>query len=298
MVTHHLEKVKEHFNRNDLNINLIVGMTPLSGISEPHHKNFVKLARDRASFNCSYIKPLSTPIHTKIYIWLSGGKPQTAFLTSANYTINAFRRRQDEAATECDAVEAYAYYQAKIPDSFYCTCDEATGLIRKENDGRFSAVAERSDDRQQQVTAANNIKSVELPLFSVKNGKMHIRSGLNWGQRDGREPNQAYIPVPSDIAQSGFFPPRGDHFSVLTDDGCPFVCVVAQDKNKAIETPNNNSEMGEYFRRKLGVPLGNPVALADLDRYGNRYVKFTKIDDEEYYMEYNPSLPRHSLDDR
>ena len=149
-----------------------------------------------------------------------------------------------------------------------------------------------SEDEQVILSSDINkegIDWVKLPLYSERDGKMHTHSGLNWGQREAREPNQAYIPIPAKIQKSCFFPPRGQYFSVLTDDGFPFVCVVAQDKGKALHTTNNNSEFGEYFRRRLGVPLGAPITLDDLDRFGNRYVKFTKINEEEYYMEFNPS---------
>lgn len=68
------------------------------------------------------------------------------------------------------------------------------------------------------------------------------------------------------------------------------MCVVAQDEGKAIETTYNNSEFGEYFRNKLGLELGTKVELEDLDKFGSRYVKFTKIDEEEYYMEYERGI--------
>ncbi|GAB7140324.1 NgoFVII family restriction endonuclease [Deferribacterales bacterium RsTz2092] len=280
MAVHHLSAVEETFDRDTLKINLIIGMTPLSGISKPHHKNFVKLAENRPDFVCSYIEQNSAPIHTKLYTWLNNGKPEIAFLTSANYTLNAFRQLQDEVATECNPEEAFEYYNSKIAHSSYCTCPEVTDLVVEAGTKTYEI-----PEVEHEATKTNG-EMVKLPLFSERTGKIHNHAGLNWGQRDGREPNQAYIPIPSNIARSGFFPPRGEHFSVLTDDGIPFVCAVAQQNDKAIHTSNNNSEFGEYFRRKLNVPLGKPISLANLDRYGNRYVSFTKINEEEYYMEF------------
>lgn len=292
MGAHQLDAIKERFDRQDVHINLIVGMTPsLSGISKPHHKNFVKLVGEKEIFNCSYLKATAKPTHTKLYCWLKNGVPQEAFLSSANYTLNAFKRFQDEIATECNPIEAYNYYNSKIPHSLYCTCDEANEMVRNS----ISKISlDIASENEQAITDVNidkeGIDWVKLPLFSERDKQIHEHSGLNWGQRDGREPNQAYIPIPAKIQKSGFFPPRGQYFSVLTDDGFPFVCVVAQENGKALHTTNNNSEFGEYFRQKLGVPLGNPVTLADLDKFGSRYVKFTKINEEEYYMEFNPSV--------
>ena len=57
----------------------------------------------------------------------------------------------------------------------------------------------------------------------ARGGETGRRSGLNWGQRDGREPNQAYIPLPASVARSGFFPLNRRQFSVLTDDGIQLI---------------------------------------------------------------------------
>lgn len=292
MVVHNLLEIEERFDKKDLKIQLIIGMTPtVSGISKTHHKNFTKLANNRRNFVCSYIKPDANPIHTKLYTWLKNGIPEKAFLASANYTINAFKKEQDEIATECDPRQALEYFNSKIPLSLYCTCDEAEEMVREDvvRQNRI-IVRENSNDDQQPVIVGSGIEGqdwVMLPLFSERENRIHEHSGLNWGQRDGRNPNQAYIPVPVNVRNANFFPPRGQPFSVLTSDGFPFVCVIAQDGGKAIHTTNNNSEIGEYFRRRLGVPLGTPITLGDLDKFGNRYVKFTKINEEEYYMEFN-----------
>lgn len=286
MVAHHLEAVKNVHEIEDLKIKLIIGMTPY-GLSKPHHENFVKMVNESGDlFECSYINSASFPVHTKLYTWLKNGIPQQAFLASANYTLTAFKRPQDELACICNPKEAFEYYNSKIDNSLYCTCDEASSLvIERKMPYMQIPQADTLKDTSDSVVA----ETVKLPLFSERDNKVPERSGLNWGQREGRDKNQAYIAVPSKIAKSGFFPPRGEQFSVLTEDGFPFICVIAQDGDKAIHTPNNNSELGEYFRRRLGVSLGAPVSLEDLDRFGNRYVTFTKIDEEEYYMEYSPA---------
>jgi hypothetical protein len=94
----------------------------------------------------------------------------------------------------------------------------------------------------------------------ARGGETGTHSGLNWGQRDGREPNQAYISLPAEAARSGFFPLDGNpsgkhnpHFSVLTDDGINLILRVEQQNNKAITTPLNNSLIGEYFRNRIGA---------------------------------------------
>lgn len=286
MAVHHMQEVEKLFEKN-FKISLLIGMTPSNaGISKPHHKNFIKLVEESTTFSCSYLNAEANPTHSKLYTWLKNGEPQVAFLSSANYTLNAFRRQQDEIATACDPQEAYSYFKSKTLLSLYCTCPDAEDLVR--DDSMHIEARGNSADEQRipEDLSKEGIDWVKLPLFSERQNRIHEHGGLNWGQRGGREPNQAYIPVPVSVSNSGFFPPRGEQFSVLTSDGFPFVCVIAQDGGKAIHTTNNNSELGEYFRRRLGVPLGAPITLDDLDRFGNRYVKFTKINEEEYYMEF------------
>ena len=278
MVTHHLSAVKEKYKPDGISINLIVGMVYAERISKTHHLNFKKLAEEQEGFKCSYnIK--EPAIHSKIYIWLKNEEPQRAFVTSANYSIQAFIKNQDEIATECDPKEAFDYYNSVVSSSIYCTHNGAEDFISVDNIHRVSGENQVTEEK-------NSYNKVELPLYCVRNNKIHSRSGLNWGQRPGRDKNQAYIPVPATIAKTDFFPPPKVQFCVLTDDGIPLICVRAQDSAKAIHTTYNNSELGLYFRKKLGLQSGEFVKLDDLDRYGNRHVIFHKLNEDEYYMEF------------
>ena len=93
--------------------------------------------------------------------------------------------------------------------------------------------------------------------------------------------------VPISIARAGFFPSRATEFTVLTDDRLSFIAVTAQDGNKAIETPDGNHILGEYFRLRLGVPLGDLVTRQQLDAYGRHDIEFCKLDDETFLMDFS-----------
>ena len=280
MAMHHLKNISEH-----VKVDLIVGMTPKEGIYDIHHKNFVDMMDNelKERFICSYLPETEYSVHSKIYVWLKQGKPIKAFCGSPNYTINAFKRKQIETITECNPDDALDFYKKLEAKSLYCNHQDASALCTKRV--KYQPILDGSFQKIKEID--NNLETVSLPLYSKQGGgRMHETSGLNWGQRDGREPNQAYIPIPSKIVKSKFFPPRGEHFSVLTEEGSPLICVIAQDGDKAIHTPHNNSIIGIYFRQKLGVPLGQKVTLEDLDRFGNREVTFTKLDSEDYLMEF------------
>lgn len=107
--------------------------------------------------------------------------------------------------------------------------------------------------------------------------------------RDGREPNQAYIPLKTEICNTDFFPPTGQHFTINTDDRKILVCSRAQQNGKAIHTPHNNSQIGEYFRNRLNVTNGELVTMNDLMNYGRTDINFYKVDEENYFMDFSVS---------
>jgi hypothetical protein len=117
--------------------------------------------------------------------------------------------------------------------------------------------------------------------------RMPRSSGLNWGQRLGREQNQAYLAIPSEVQRSGFFPDVGVEFTLETDDGESWICARRQAKGKAIHTIADNSILGRYFRGRLGVDVGDAVVLAHLTRYGRLSVDIYKINDQTYFMDFS-----------
>ena len=135
-------------------------------------------------------------------------------------------------------------------------------------------------------------ESVSLPLTSRIKGEEVVpqKSGLNWGQRPGRDENQAYLAVPAYIQRSGFFPDRGEPFIVECDDGEVLKCVRSQDNGKAIETTGNNAILGIYFRKRLGVRPGYLVTIDHLYRYGRISVDIRYINDYKYYLDFSTLL--------
>jgi len=290
MAFRHLSELRDI--TSDISIDLIVGMAPTDGVSYSNHEAFKKLVNEdfNGILNCSYVcrKP---PVHSKLYIWEQDGDLTHAFIGSANYTQNAFiANKNREICAECDPFKAFDYFKSLIDDTFYCNHNDIENevLIYKDRNRPY---------RREPITPSDiidndfeidesNTEHVCISLLDPE-GNLPTRSGLNWGQREGREPNQAYIRVPAKIAKTDFFPPRTVHFTLHTDDGKILICSRAQDGDKAIHTPHNNSLIGEYFRNRLGVANGQMVRLEDLIEYGRTDVNFYKLDDETYYMDFS-----------
>lgn len=133
-----------------------------------------------------------------------------------------------------------------------------------------------------------NPKKVRLSLLD-RSDKIHRKSGLNWGQREGRNPNQAYIPVPAKIHRKypDFFPDKGKKFRLATDDGKLFTASIAQQGGKAIEIPEDNSSLGIYFRKRIGKKLGEFVEKEDLDQYGRTNVDIMRLNEQTFIMDFS-----------
>jgi len=294
MAFSHLNTI--HEINSDISINLIIGMSSQDGLSESNHRGFKNLMENEfpETFKCSYTTNLPS-VHSKVYVWCKNNLPLKAFLGSANYTQMAFlkSRIRKEAMTDCSAEKGLNYFNTLTENTIYCTHIDTENLINIYNDKNYRHIKSKKkegetsqDDILTPKSAIEGLEHVRVSLIT-RQGKVPDRSGLNWGQRPGREPNQAYLSLSSSVYKTDFFPDRTTHFTVCTDDNKILICTRAQQNSKAIQTPHNNSLIGEYFRRRLGLKSGVKVTIDDLLRYGRTDIDFYKIDNETYFMDFS-----------
>lgn len=274
-----------HKTASPIRIKLIVGMVPFDNLSVSIHEGFLQIVRSAlphevVSIRCSYV--IDNPAeHSNLYIWSKSGTPMYAYMGSASFVQSSFvGNHRRELMMQCDPNEAMHYFQSVEGRTVYCNHAEIEEYIILRPSHPVL------DLECNLVDQIDKYDAVTLSLIT-KNGEPGTRSGLNWGQRKGREPNQAYIPLPSAVAKSGFFPLEKRHFTAITDDRHQLTLRVEQQNNKAITTPVRNSDLGEYFRNRLGLQNGAYITKADLDRYGRTDVKFVKLDEETYYMDFS-----------
>ena len=279
-----------HKTRTPLKISLIVGMIPFDGISVNIHEGFLQIIRSELPqeierLECSYIYD-DPSVHSNLFIWAKDGTPIRAFAGSAYFVQSSFvGHHRQESMMECDPAEAMNYFQSLIGRSIYANHAEieehvlinpSHPVLDRENSLLFGIDA----------LEAQGYPVARLSLVT-HTGETGQRSGLNWGQRPNRNPNEAYISLPARIAKSGFFPLEKRHFTAITDDRHQLILRIEQQNNKAITTPARNSDLGEYFRSRLGLANGAYVDRAALDRYGRTDVAFVKLDEETYYMDFS-----------
>ena len=276
MLSHHLAELNE--SGGNPMIDLTIGMASVDGIASAQHNAYQRFnERSDQNVRCRYYTKNSS-VHAKVYVWSRLKQPVVAFAGSANYTHSGFRRgNRIEVMTEVSADSAYEFCRKIHGGSQLCLAESIYELIQVHaptTSIRSSIEVPRAGD------------SVRLSFLIKETNETPKRSGLNWGQRPDRQPNEAYIPIPSDIYKTGFFPPIGERFIVQTDDHETMEFVRAQSNGKALHTPESNSLMGLYFRSRLGVPSGEYVTLEHLVQYGRTDVKFIKIDEETYFMDF------------
>lgn len=289
MVNDHIERVAKETGKS-ISIRLVVGMAGKDGISKANHLAFQRLSTIDfpSQFECHYVSTLP-PVHSKVYVWLKEDVPIEAFVGSPNYSQNAFSS-QAEAAVSSDPAQGLEYFKKILKGALKCSDSKANKLL-----GLYCPAVRPSPLGGQSVSSLGMKAGIPnlslLPKvcvsFLARDGSLPQISGLNWGQRTGREPNQAYLRLPSSVYRESFFPSIGKHFTVLTDDNEVLYCVRAQQNGKAIHTYQNNSQLGLYFRRRLKLEAGVPVQKSDLVRYGRDDVCFYKIDDETFFMDFS-----------
>lgn len=266
---------------DDISIELVVESVLDDGIDENSHKGFIELQREypansgKTSFTCSYLcdNPKSK---TNRYIWLYDEEPIQAFACSYDFTQTSLLRTCRGFVENCAATDAYGLFREMLNQTIYCNHAEVDDyIIVKSKDSALSS------------NEYSNLESCTLPLITERTGEPGTRSGLNWGQRNNRNRNEAYIPLPREVSKSGFFPLNKQHFLVTTDDRHTLLLRVEQQNDKAITTPSSNALLGEYFRNRLGLANGDYISGVHLKDYGRTDVTFYKIDDEQYYMDFS-----------
>jgi len=284
MAMRHIEYAK--ISEKKIAIRLIVGMCPQDGIERKNHIAFKNLQTQfDVDFKCNYVVS-NPPVHSKVYAWHKDNQPIMGLIGSANYTQNAFSASMREVLSlECPK-ECFAYYNNLLGETVNCAEEGIPDMINI-FDRKIVSQETEQETQTAETFHISGLPKETLSLLDSGTGETPERSGINWGQRPGRDSNQAYINIPAEIGRSGFFPDRSEVFTVVTDDDKQLICVRAQDGGKGLHTTLKNSLLGEYFRFRLGLKNGEFVTTKHLLKYGRTDVDFYKIDNENYFMDFS-----------
>ena len=290
MISRHIEALHEA-GVGSVEIDVTAGMSGSEGIPEFVLSGLQALPRNlkNVRLNSSLALPGSS-FNSKIYVWSDNSGPSQAWIGSANYTQVGFglaenRKTHSEVLVEVDADSAWA--------EILRLCENTIAPNHPDVRQRLEVTQATSLSEKSLIVAPETTEdSVIIPLVQTQKnaGEVHPKSALNWGQRPGRIPSQAYLPIPSRVRAKKFFPPIGEHFQVVTPEGKSFICTVAQAGGKAIHTPFDNSLLGIYFRERLGLAHDAYVSTDDLRRFGSNGVEFSKVNHGLYTMDFKPGI--------
>ncbi len=202
-------------------------------------------------------------------------------------TANGFTKKEIDVKKHEIKPSSYSVSNDLLQINTWNTPTHSDQVIQFDKDGLkdFLVILQREFPELNTESKTIEINKIVVDLLD-KNGEPQY--GLNWGQRIGREPNQAYIQLPIEVYRSDFFPKKPEHFSVRTDDGQDIIFTRAQktDEGTALQTPEDNSLFGKYLRTRMGIPLGDEITKEAILRYGCKELTFFKVGNQ-YFMDFS-----------
>ena len=269
---------------DEFSLSLIVGMPGNRG---DHHGWLTLAKRFGQRLTVHYLE--SSPyVHCKAYGWFQQDRSHSGYTGSANYTQSGFLNGgQVNQMVSDDPRKIKDLYDSLIPRAVDIHDYEEKRAEELWDIPGYSLEGSTLPGGVQWLAPGHAVKV----SFLSRNGELPARSGLNWGQRPelGRDPNQAYLPLRKDVRDEGFLPKRTHTFTLVTDDNQAMDCVVAQDGRKAIQSTDDNSVLGSYIRKRMGLESGDFITREDLVTYGRTDFTLVKIDDETILLDFSVS---------
>lgn len=265
-----------------VNIHLTIGM--LQGkLDEQNKASYLQvMSAEWGGSKAASVSVISQgpSVHSKVYVWagLSGFKK--AFAGSANYSVSAMLEEKTmEVCAEVNWQSASDYVRSCERNS------QSINLVTATASSRLAEPAFMLSDAAPEESTIIRSEFIEIPLLVREGDIMQTpaKSGINWGQREGREPNQAYLSLSPKIRN--FFPAPSVRFMVYTRRHGGFVAVRAQAEGKALQSSTNNSILGLILRQALGVKEGAYVTTSDVRRAGMESLRCYRLVSGDFYLD-------------
>ncbi|MDI9312007.1 MAG: NgoFVII family restriction endonuclease [Limnohabitans sp.] len=271
---------------------VIYGMYGSEGIKRPLHNSLIGLQNGIENLNIFYS---NLPVHSKCYAWRNRGQIVHALVGSANFSTNGLTTpfREILAETTYDTFNPLNDYIAKVLNNSQSCLEIGVNIL---------------------ADTAQNIGTTCLLTLLGKDGEVQNSAGLNWGQNPNNHtrPNDAYIKIrvqdindfPELFSPKRNYPihqdTRGrvtrhnDAIEIIWDDGISMEGLLEGSQPidgmtypKQISSFPVKSELGEYLRNRLGVPLGQPVRKFHLDRYGRTDIAVSLLGEGVYKFDFS-----------
>ena len=301
-----LEPIKELSNLG-IKSTIVFGMYPTEGVDLKVHKIYQEFAKVKIDIMYSS----SQEFHSKIYLWKKNNQVLKILVGSANFTNVALVSQNREILVEADR-EDYQDILKYIEDVIF----NSTSSVNME-DSKLKIRSSKSQSGSPKLDLDESLfiskNSVCILSLLDRSESMPDASGLNWGQSEkgNVNPNDAYISirVGNIRAFPEMFPEKAmisenrlgkknsrqnDPVDVIFDDNTIMSCILEGSQNLDGKTyPNKlssfprKSDLGVYFRNRLGKNDGEKVTKEDLIDYGRTDVCIQKIGHDLYYIDFS-----------
>jgi hypothetical protein len=271
---------------------VIYGMYGSDGIQAQLHNSLIGIQNRIENVNIYYS---TLPVHSKCYAWRNRGKIVHALVGSANFSTNGLTTPYREVLAETTF------------DTFNPLNDYITHVLN--NSHSCLEITSNSPN----IPSDSEIGLCKLTLLG-RDGEVQNAAGLNWGQnpKNHTRPNDAYIKIRTEDIRSypELFPPKqinplqldsrgreqrhNDAVEIIWDDAISMEGLLEGTQEidgvifpKQLSSFPVKSELGEYMRKRIGVPLGQPVRRIHLERYGRTDITVEKIGEGIYRFDFS-----------
>lgn len=280
----------ERLHELPFNSRVVYGMYKEKKVNPELHNSLITLQNSIDNINIYFANFL---VHSKCYAWRNQGEIVHALIGSANFSKSGLNTPYKEilAETTRDTFTPLNNYIERILNNSISCLEVGVEEIPVPAPG-------------------------EICLLSLvgRYGEVQNAAGLNWGQsaRGHINRNDAYITIRNqDILHSPhLFPPKqlaptqqdgrgrpqrhNDKIDIIWDDGTTMEGIFFGNQTingilypKQAGSFPSYSEMGKYFRRRLRVPLGQPIRRHHLERYGRIDVGVSLIVEGVYKFDFS-----------
>lgn len=274
-----------------LNSRVIYGMYGSEGIKPSLHKSLINIQNNVDNLNIFYS---NIPVHSKCYVWRRRGVIIHALIGSANFSVNGLTTpfREVLAETTFDTFTPLNDYINHIFNNSISCLEVGQARVQESN---------------------RNGEICNLTLLG-RGGEVQNAAGLNWGQNPENHttPNDAYLAIRTSHIREypNLFPPKqlnpenvvdgarshrhNDSVEIIWDDGLVMEGLLEGSQPideiiypKQISSSPSKNQLGEYIRRRIGVPLGQPVRKHHLESYGRTDISVSLISEGVYMFDFS-----------
>lgn len=282
---------------------VVYGMYGSDGIGDKLNNSLISL---NDSIDNTKIIYSTIPVHSKCYIWKKNGAIKHVLIGSANFSTNGLNTpfREVLAETTVDTYSVLNQYLEKILEN--CIDCHAATTRSKMSLGNELIIQE--DDKE--ILDPNYCK---MTLLDPSTGETPLASGINWGQsgRAHTNRNDAYIAIRANYIRNYplLFPPKqefpsredprgrrrnNDSIEIIWDDGTTMEGLLegtlpmdGANYPKQISSFPNKKTLGQYIRKRLGVPDEGKIHKKDLERYGRDNITVSLQGEGIYYFDFS-----------